>query len=153
MIPGLQVYCTNLTYGTKVTSWIKNYMRLVSKLRDSQFCEIFECDILNMVLSVPPSSLPVRLTDFFIHTYIYCLEPVLHVICLTTDNFTCQWVIGFWEWNYKYTVSLCCFAFLKAAKTRRNNILASWIPKIRNHFWYCSKECGGDLEKLKVLNI
>ena len=40
--------------------------------------------------------------------------------------------------------------FFKACKKRKNKVLGEWVAPIRNHFWHCVKNCGGDLEKLKV---
>ena len=42
------------------------------------------------------------------------------------------------------------FLFLKAGKKKGNEIIQAWAASIRNHFWHCSNECGGDLKKMKV---
>ena len=42
------------------------------------------------------------------------------------------------------------FLFLKAGKKKGDEIIQAWAASIRNHFWHCSNECGGDLKKMKV---
>jgi hypothetical protein len=41
---------------------------------------------------------------------------------------------------------------LQAAKTKNQNDLTFWAPSLRNHFWYCSKNCEKDAKKFKVGN-
>ena len=38
----------------------------------------------------------------------------------------------------------------KAAQVKGQDELRVWIDSIVNHFWYCSEQCKGDLELLKV---
>lgn len=37
----------------------------------------------------------------------------------------------------------------KVANTKENSDLRLWVPAIRNHFWYSSRTCGGNVLKLK----
>ncbi|PIK35795.1 hypothetical protein BSL78_27382 [Apostichopus japonicus] len=37
------------------------------------------------------------------------------------------------------------------SQMKGNEDLRLWIPAIRNHFWHCSRECAGDVLKLKAL--
>lgn len=38
----------------------------------------------------------------------------------------------------------------KVSQKGENRILKSWMPSIRNHFWYSSKACAGDEDVLKA---
>lgn len=38
----------------------------------------------------------------------------------------------------------------KVSKKGENRVLQSWIPSIRNHFWYSSQICNGDTTALKA---
>lgn len=40
---------------------------------------------------------------------------------------------------------------LQLAKKKHHEELIPWIGPIRNHFWYCCKECNGSELKLKLL--
>ena len=42
-------------------------------------------------------------------------------------------------------------AFVKVAALRTNAAMKEWITPIVNHFRYCSRTCGGDMNVLKVI--
>ncbi|XP_065069129.1 uncharacterized protein LOC135694361 [Rhopilema esculentum] len=39
----------------------------------------------------------------------------------------------------------------KLAKKNKHKALATWIPSIRNHFWFCCSMCDGDEFKFRIL--
>ena len=41
----------------------------------------------------------------------------------------------------------------QAGKKSGNAILREWVAPIGNHFWHCSKECGQNVETMKVCGI
>jgi rubrerythrin len=41
-------------------------------------------------------------------------------------------------------------ALLEAGKTKMNVNLVKWADSIVNHFWWCCKECNGNVDELKV---
>ena len=43
------------------------------------------------------------------------------------------------------------FYCIQAANEKGNEDLSHWIASVRNHFWYCSRNCGGSATDFKVL--
>lgn len=43
--------------------------------------------------------------------------------------------------------------FCQAAKEKGNDDLALWASSVRNHFWYCSRNCEGNVNQFKISNI
>ena len=52
--------------------------------------------------------------------------------------------------NLLHQTEIQCCNFLQAAKSKHNEDLALWGPSVRNHFWYCSKNCKNDSKTFKA---
>lgn len=51
-----------------------------------------------------------------------------------------------------YTEKNCyLFDLFQAAKKKGCEPLKEWIQPVRNHFWHCAQECGGNIDKLKII--
>lgn len=40
--------------------------------------------------------------------------------------------------------------YFQAGKEKGNEDLSAWSGSVRNHFWYCSRECAGNCDDFKV---